>query len=274
MEALWARLSRADNNLAELNRLVEEGINNGEAHSVFAEQDPDTGEMVLCGVGRDIPRSWGPLVGDIVHGLRAALDNLVWSLSAHFSSSPPPPNPIPRKDRWRKVAFPVVTDPSKWATVAGKCLWVIEDRRPHLVDEFKDLQPFHTRQNAPEREPLAILEELWNIDKHRHPPLVALWTEVDPLDILAEPTFPGGRFRVVSTSSSRPLEADAVELARFKPYGLFPQAGVEVNVNYGIGVDIAFNQGAPAFGGEVIDTLQACRADVAKAIRRFAPELG
>ncbi|MGZ4282033.1 MAG: hypothetical protein ACXVQ4_08050 [Gaiellaceae bacterium] len=58
---------------------------------------------------RNPKNNLGSIVGDAVNNLRAALDNLVWELG-DLDRGPPPPDPIPRGNPWRRVSFPIVLD--------------------------------------------------------------------------------------------------------------------------------------------------------------------
>lgn len=91
------------------------------------------------------------IVGDAVHNLRSALDNLAWTL-AHLSS--PPENP-------KSIYFPVCEKPSAW-TKATKDLASIP---APVLERIKTLQPFTFAKN--EECFLWILHRLDIADKHR-----------------------------------------------------------------------------------------------------------
>src|SRR4051794_34290043 len=92
-------------------------------------------------------------------------------------------------------------------------LWGI---RPGLKAVIKDLQPFVTGPHAPDRESLAVLEGLWNVDKHRRVHLADIYVALDRLDLVQRGrTIP---IRVISRRTARDAEGRA-ELMRFQIIG-------------------------------------------------------
>jgi hypothetical protein len=168
-EACIARVRRADMHLESLNTLLSDFIKSG-AYSVVAHPDLDTfrhtREIVLTAkVSHDPPSLPASLVvADILNNLRSALDNLVWALSVEFQPVPPP-YPIPQGDPWRDVKFPVTLYRRDWKGALGSQLKLVD---PTVHAKFERLQPFDRRQHDPERDEFAVLNELWNTDKHRH----------------------------------------------------------------------------------------------------------
>lgn len=133
---------------------------------------PAPREIVLTGrVTRQPPaQRAGVLVADVVNNLRAALDHVVWRLA---------PEPIPRKGagrEWRLIGWPIALEQSAWTPTAAMRLRYVD---PGVWAEFERLQPFSRRQQQPERDEFALLDELWNVYKHRHLPLTQLWVGLD-----------------------------------------------------------------------------------------------
>lgn len=96
-------------------------------------------------------REWAVLIGEVVHNLRSALDHAVYAAAESPDG---------------KTAFPVITDPAKWdgRSVARK----LRSVPPAAVEIVKRVQPFvAAAQHDPAEHPLALLERLWNHDKHR-----------------------------------------------------------------------------------------------------------
>src|SRR3990172_1324265 len=160
-----AKLERALVHVANLADAIQ-GFIDGGAYAIEIDSDSKAFEYILRGrVHKDTPsREWGLFIGDAVNNLRSALDNLIWQLTV-LEKGPAPDDPLPFGSEWRDVRFPIIIRPASWAKAARKNLWGV---RPSLRADIEALQPFVTGKNAPEREPLAVLEELWNIDKHRH----------------------------------------------------------------------------------------------------------
>ena len=128
-------------------------------------------------------------------------------------------------------------------------MWAI---KPALHDAFKSLQPFGIWEeggNDPEREPLHVLNELWNGDKHRAVALIAGAMKLTP-----EP--PNG---FVAQDIERfdwwPFEDNAplLNFVIVREPNYLPAGNVEVHGKGPFG--IAFEPGAPAYGAGVDDML-------------------
>ena len=133
-----------------------------------------------------------------------------------------------------------------------------------------------TGRDAPDREPLAVLQELWNIDKHRHLHLVNATVELH--DVLTVNPFEGANdpdglmasleFEVVSKRGPGPL-IDRTEIGRArlvrKPGGILGMTLPQMHMNPRVAIDVAFDQGYPAYGGRVLQTLSQI-AEMVEAI--------
>lgn len=109
-------------------------------------------------------------VGDCIHNLRQSLDHLAYQLAIVARRADPPPNeettgfpiveakPVPG-DRPRKRF-----DDGLAEKIARK-----RDMPPGMYTALEGLQPYH----GGDRELLAVLSKLDNLDKHRSPPVVA-----------------------------------------------------------------------------------------------------
>ena len=119
----------------------------------------------------DIPAiEWGIRVGEIVHHLRSALDHIAWTLTLRHQWPTRPPKRLHGK--WSRVQFPVsetliARGPQDhrraWNVEVARCLWGVD---PELMTLFEDAQP-HRLKRSYKRHLLWILNELWNLDKHR-----------------------------------------------------------------------------------------------------------
>jgi hypothetical protein len=265
-----AKTDRADVHVSDLANRVVAFAN--KAYRVHMEQDfwsePDPQGLVIiwAEADRDPPLlEWGPIIGDIVHGYRSALDQLVWGLSVDYQATlgvAPPRGRIPYGNAWRKIGFPICLGSDAWKSAKTAQLWAID---PAHLAVLKGLQPFETGKNAPEREPLAVLQELWNIDKHRHLHLVNATVEltdvltVNPFPDLADPHgLMDVEFEIVSKRAPGPLEG-RTEIGRArmvrKPGGLIAVNFPQMHMNPSMAIDPSFDQGYPAYGGRVLHTL-------------------
>lgn len=221
---------------------------------------PAKGDVIVSVQAKGQPPSlvWGPIIGDIVHGFRSALDQLAWGLSVAFQTNPPPADPIPGDDPWRKVWFPVCLRESVW--VNGAVPQQLNFIDPTLLAALKQLQPFATGQNAPHREPLAVLQELWNIDKHRHLHLVNVTVELG--EVITRNPLPGEPrvvLEIVSKRAPGPV-VGRTEIGRVRvnpwPGTILPRMLPMMHMYPHAAIDVAFDQGAPAYGGRVLHTLR------------------
>lgn len=168
----WLRIKRADEHRRGLHDRIAEFIHDQPYGVTYEFRDQR--REVSIGVERVNPTDddkavleWGIAVGDCIHQLRAALDGLVYALT-EATNKPPPPE---RRNPLREVSFPIVTDPSAWPEATSRRLWGVPDES---LPVFREVQPFFTGPEDPKREPLAVLNELWNVDKHRAIPLLAI----------------------------------------------------------------------------------------------------
>jgi hypothetical protein len=294
-----AKLEQADKHIRALARMVlafRKQAYRVEAQPAFWSEpigsSPD--EVIIFAQATEDPPSlkWGPLIGDIAHGLRSALDQVAWGLSVDYRASlgdQPPSYPIPTSSQWRDIAFPICRDPGRWEAVWRKKMWAADPALKTVLEKF---QPCFGGKNPTDREPLAVLDELWNIDKHRHLHLVNATIELR--DVLSAEPFPGAphiEFEVISKLAPGrllgPAEIGRARIVR-RPDGSLSDMTVQVytspdssettpmpiiatslpqmHMNPDLAVDVAFDQGAPAYGGSVLKTLRSLRKAVQNVI--------
>jgi hypothetical protein len=276
-----AKIARTDMHLTFLHERVESFVDDGGAYQLETQPDSKTGEIAIYGeaFGEPHAHEWGAIIGDVVHDLRSALDHLVWQLTLDNGHTPPAVIPWNRSDldfKWRRIGFPIYTfvDPRKqspsgrripWRYKPPDSLWGV---RPALRTELQRLQPFNHGQDAPKK-PLAILDELWNIDKHRHLHLALFFVGLHDV----ESRDPRIQFRIVKKKSPGPFKGRA-EIGRVEPVG-GPYRNlvmVQKNVQPILTFDIAFEQGPPAYGGRVMETLERLHDTVAAILVKFESE--
>ncbi len=278
-EACVARVRRAEMHLKSLETLLNR-FRKSDAYELVTQLDPDTSprEIVITGRILKQPPSQRAslLIGDIVNQLRASLDNLVWALSVRHSG-PAPGHPIPRGNPWRRVAFPVVLSKDDWKGVSTNALRYVE---PGLLTRFYRLQPFYRRKKQPLRDPLAVLDELWNTDKHRRPHLTQVFVGLEdvlstyPRTIISQP--PGyadslkHSYAIVSQRPRGPVKNQA-ELGRVIEPGL--QLAPQVYMHAYLAYDIAFERRSPAQGVLVVPELKKLRDEVRMVLKSFQPDL-
>ncbi len=142
---------------------------------ILIEPDPDRECVgnIFMEPPDELPSDWSLMLGEFLHEVRAALDNLTWFLAEAHSG--PAPYPIPRGDRWRKVQFPVYEMTEfdnavrRWRCLIHEDDWAI----------LKSVQPTSTQNKGSWARTIA---ELSNADKHRAVHLLAMYhvTLVNP----------------------------------------------------------------------------------------------
>jgi hypothetical protein len=231
---------------------------------------------------------WGVMVGDIVHNLRSALDVMVWDLSvfwqARHGKALPPANlaDLPKRDpgrKWRGIRFPVCVHEKDWKSHEAEALWAID---PEVSALFCRLQPWHTGKlgkRLPEREPLNVLHELWNADKHQTPSFISTLTQLQRMS--AEPVeidgyIPRWETRVVSDLSEPIPLKDNAKLATVEMTLLNPRVRVVkmmMRVNFRVDIQVAFEDCPPAYGARVGPMLSAMCDAVAELLSIAAQSL-
>lgn len=106
------------------------------------------------------PPMLGLLVGEVIHQLRATLDNLVWALGQVYPSQN-------CKAKNEKLAFPVAESEEKFEQLLAKSEYVgILDFPTKAQSAIRDVQSFRRTLGGPD---LSVLHRLWNADKHKVP---------------------------------------------------------------------------------------------------------
>lgn len=281
-----ARLNRAHKQIGQLKRMVTVFLRQSPppyGYDIVPDPDLGTFEFDLIGRVNREPDSLrlGLVIADVVNNLRAALDNLVWQLSvleqARHGVSPPP-DPIPRKGpgcEWRKVAFPIVTGQPAWDPTAAMLLRFVGSG---IRTPIKDLQPFVTGQKTgqPEREPLAVLDELWNIDKHRHLHIGQWYAGLYAVTSGFHDFFQGAKergwdYKIIRQSIGPFVDGTnlgRVEIIQNDVVGPAPWMYVKAQLAF----DVAFEKEPPAYGGQLIPTLRLLHQTISGIVRQFESE--
>jgi hypothetical protein len=125
-------------------------------YQIILDRDPETGHHLLrLRLREPIPEEVPLLIGDVVHNLRAALDNMIWLLRDAT---------VTDRRILRQVAFKIadvnaIGGPEHdWQSFRG----AIHCLPATVLDDMYRFQPHVSR-----RDELTLLENLWNSDKHR-----------------------------------------------------------------------------------------------------------
>lgn len=225
------------------------------------------------------PIRWGVLIGDSVHQSRAALDNLAYQLSLittngrHVGGTAFPI--LDHPDRWAEVFPPTSAKAGQFTSRSGE--HKLRKVPPLAKDMIKSLQPSNGKAGmnrfaeGPQtddriRRSLLILEQFWNMDKHRVPATAIT------AGFLAPPDTSGIAFRGTSVLGGVPVTfgyklpfADRTKLVSWTPldpFGVVPMEGE-------FRPFVLFEEGGPGDDQSVRGTLQTCLNDVRAVVDRF-----
>ena len=177
------KMDRARLHLENLDFAVQKWL---EVHAdlVREETDPETGDdLIVVEAPAVLPADAISLIAaDCIHNLRASLDQLAFSLSwAHTTG------PLAKRVA-ESCEFPIYGPREPTARDLKKRMGAVH---PDAQAIIKDLQPHHAG-DAFAREKLWILDQLWNLDKHRMLPLTVFGqqaVQMSPQAITSSATF-------------------------------------------------------------------------------------
>ena len=155
-----AKLRRAEEHRQAYDDLFESYLA-ASPYAIIFEYDPETGwHTFRWSVESEPPLEELALIfSDILGNLRSTLDYLVWQLVLLGGRKP-----------GRQTAFPVVKREKDWRVQGGAALQGVPEEWAALIEA---MQPFH-RFDRPDLHPLAILEHVNNLTKHRFLPAAVL----------------------------------------------------------------------------------------------------
>lgn len=256
------KMRRAHVHLHELDNALEEFIGSKPYDVVYDfESEPDQ-HLIRFKIWERPELWWSPIIGDIVHNVRSALDHLAWQLVIRNGRNP----------QGARSQFPIFTrdpfDPtiyrcSKEAKRA-RVSWKNQTRGMHKADVelLKRLQPYNG-PDSPHEHPLARLSQFSNWDKHR------------------EFHFPSQVFMDYCFAAT--MKDVRITLLYLKPRGEALEHGEiiasysvvatgskpKVNMNPKVLFDVAFGRGSPLEGLGIKETLPALINHVVDIILDF-----
>jgi hypothetical protein len=262
-----AKFERADEHLealqAEITRFFE-----AHPYGTFSDFNPHTGEHSLrIDLRNPLPVKWGVMLGDVLHNARSALDHLAWQLVKHG------PKGLPSKEGTRRqVHFPVELTKDRFDDLPVLPYFGEDARRI-----IREKQPYHRGDKA-RLHPLAILDQLWNTDKHRvlHPSSMKTSGENPTLVIEGPPSVPG---IWADYAVNVPLEHGA-EIMKFRlpalidstydsAWGVHVWKEPDVKMQGGFSVDIAF--GERRFSPDEIKRIGMAAGAMVALLKPFLP---
>jgi hypothetical protein len=202
------------------------------------------------------PFRWGAILGDVVHCLRAALDNIAWDATlmeqATKGLSPPSTYPFAPRDPWGDIYFPVFDTEGGWLAAKKKNLWGIG---PLIEAIFEEYQPYKRGKPTPQNSALHILHKLSNIDKHMGVNFLAVEAQVHPVQMPAGMLFtPKTTWKLephANVGSVRLLTQEAVETYR-----------KQMNMQFSVTFEVALGKGSPGEGRPIWELISEIRNEV------------
>jgi hypothetical protein len=166
---------------------------------------------------------WGIIIGDAVHCLRSALDQLVAGLCTE------PPS--------RRTRFPICLTKKAWIIDSPGQIWSVPEKYVAAID---GAQPYHRGDEANDH-PLALLNALWNLDKHETIPAVALATSGIKIEVVGAEGVPDWETLKFRTHPGRALKQGTV-LAEASFRNADTEDNAQVYVKAHLTVGVAFGQ--------------------------------
>jgi hypothetical protein len=153
--------SRADEHLEALNNEVAAFLET-RPYEVVIKKDIPAGKLSTQVIYRHAPPDLLlMLIGDVLHNLRSALDHLAWSLAGTEAD--------------RSTEFSIFVDEIKYRSGATRKMHDMPTTAQNIIES---LQPYKGVHGLPESEPLWLLQQLSNEDKHHTLNLVAAQVDV------------------------------------------------------------------------------------------------
>ena len=258
LEGPRLRIRRAKSELEALH-LAMRALSGSYQHRVVAtEYNPQSRRYALrMRIPQLPPDDWGVATGEIAHNFRAALDNLVWQLALLDNNE----GYLLGLKRAEKPQFPIYIDAKTFQYQGIQCL-----AKEHQAT-IERSQPYHAGREAA-TQPLTLLQELNNADKHR----------VLPVTVIRNLSYGYGTFGPPHCEEPfiwlpEVTLADGALIA-WACQCRIPYPQLNANVNVGQLSEIAFGDGCEAIKGwPVSPVLQMIANKVTGVLESFAPFL-
>ena len=238
------KLDRAVQHLERLQREVQRWLGR-HPHFVISNFNPERGRYSIWVTPEgEPPAELGLIIGDCLHNLRSALDSLAYDLARTCQGGTLSPEVAERSE------FPIFIEPKKFEEARKRKIGAIA---PRAQAKIKRLQPFNKwdhfrnymaiwgmRSHPEAYHPLWLLQKLSNIDKHRERHLALFGPE--------QVLFGGDNANIVVASARVATSIkDRTKVLSYRP--IDPSG--EVDVHFSFGLNVALQEGPPAFGEPV-----------------------
>ena len=241
------KLARADRHIKELNRNLERFLQSS-PYSIISQFDPELPGYRLWGkVHRQLRQEWTALLGDAIHNLRAALDNIAWDLAGH-----------PINDNL--IEFPIFDTEYKFEHNRINGTRKMRGMSTAVQDIIIGLQPYKSPHGkTPDLEPLWLVQRLDIEDKHHRLNLVGATSSTATSSL----TAPGLPDMAYTSRRWQPFE-DGQELEPLRNFFSSSDPNSRHNV---IGTfDVSLDPEGPAKGMALRECLFDCRYAVEEVL--------
>ncbi|WP_344875977.1 hypothetical protein [Allokutzneria multivorans] len=179
-----AKAARAWDHIGDLrSRLLD--FRSAEPYSLTPRMTDDAERVdYVLNIHHAVPAVFGSIVGDVLHNLRSALENLAFRLAVLS-------NEEELTERLQhRAAFPICETPDAfdaWLRNRPKEMFseaaraALREAQPFAeLDRFKAREPWRDEsyEQHAHWHPLHRMNRLWNIDKHRHLAVMAWWPDL------------------------------------------------------------------------------------------------
>jgi hypothetical protein len=236
------KLDRASYHLDSLDAKVRQWSER-HTHRYDSHFDRESGKQIVhIRFAEPVPAEFRLIIGDCLHNLRSALNNLAYELAVGHHGSSPLPGSLDRRSE-----FPIFGDREWTPRERRNKIGCIHPRAQAIINRLQS----HNRGDEFALDPLWKLHELSNMDKHRAPHItqVAVSTWADFPDA---PHLPG-----TIHINLGPFE-DRSEIASYAPHtsAIAERFDPEVHMDPLLTFDIFFGKGSAASGWRCTDALR------------------
>ncbi len=255
LEGSLTKLYRTTEHFDTISKMVKRATSD-KGHTFSVKLDHQTQEAIIFIRPKSIryrkhhlPLMISVLIGEFLHNLRSALDNMVYDLVIHDGGMP---------DEYTE--FPIFRHRRKYnSTARGGGLFKLHGVSPKGRAFIKGLQPFDDRNPPNPVEPLWILHELSRIDKHRLVHVCGMKLKMGQVFVTDDRGF---LTRTTIHTDTR-IEG-RTELVRF---AVRANSGYdEMEVKFEHALDVVFYDVALVEGDSVLTTLYAMQAEVLRIL--------
>jgi hypothetical protein len=226
-------------------KLVKHRVNRfleGKANGIATERDPENDELVLKAYSRgEVPPSISVLTGECLYQFRSALHHVACHLAERNGKSIAADRNIEFPIRWQDTP-----NDAKGARWWNERIGKLCAQKQAVI---KREQPFERTKHAPRTDPLWLLYELSDFDRHK-----SVHTSIVATDLFRFETNPpeAKASCVLVSETFGPVDGET-EIARYR----FEHRGpaLTVSVNAEARFNVTFGPGTSAAGLPIVGTL-------------------